>query len=157
MIAVIDNYDSFTYNLVQYLGQLGGEPRVFRNDAITRRRAGARWRRPGSSISPGPETPERGGHLERRHPRASPGKMPILGVCLGHQASAEVFGGEVVRADRSCTARPRPILHDGRGLFAGLSNPFAATRYHSLIVEQGLAARRARDRGRGRRRARSWA
>ena len=134
MIAVIDNYDSFTYNLVQYLGTLGAEIQVFRNDAI-RVEALAATSMDGLVISPGPGEPRDAGITEDAI-RALAGKVPILGVCLGHQAMGEVYGGRVVRAARLMHGKTSPILHRGRGLFAGLDNPFEATRYHSLIVER---------------------
>ncbi len=134
MIAVIDNYDSFTYNLVQYLGQLGGEPRVFRNDAITASELAALGAQ-GLVISPGPRTPNEAG-ISNAAILALTGKLPILGVCLGHQCLAAALGGEVVRAGRIMHGKTSPIIHQGRGLFAGLSNPFLATRYHSLIVRK---------------------
>ena len=135
MIAVIDNYDSFTFNLVQYLGTLGAEPRVWRNDAIS---AEALAAEPldGLVISPGPGEPRDAGVSEAAI-AAVAGRVPVLGVCLGHQALAEVWGGTVVRAQRLMHGKTSPILHRGRGLFAGLDNPFEATRYHSLIVERG--------------------
>jgi anthranilate synthase/aminodeoxychorismate synthase-like glutamine amidotransferase len=134
MILVIDNYDSFTYNLVQYLGTLGAEVEVHRNDAITA--AQITERNPdGLVISPGPGEPKDAGISEDAI-RALAGKLPILGVCLGHQALGEVYGGNVVRAPRLMHGKTSPILHRGRGLFAGLDNPFDATRYHSLIVER---------------------
>ena len=139
MIAVIDNYDSFTYNLVQYLGTLGAEVEVHRNDAVA---VGALAERPldGIVISPGPGEPRDAGISEDAI-RTFAGKLPILGVCLGHQALGEVYGGKVVRAARLMHGKTSPILHKGRGLFAGLDNPFDATRYHSLIVEkEGLPA-----------------
>jgi anthranilate synthase component 2 len=134
VIAVIDNYDSFTYNLVQYLGTLGAEIEVHRNDAIT---AEALAQRPleGLVISPGPGQPRDAGISEAAI-RALAGRVPILGVCLGHQALGEVYGGRVVRAARLMHGKTSPILHHGRGLFAGIDNPFEATRYHSLIVER---------------------
>lgn len=134
MIAVIDNYDSFTYNLVQYLGSLGAEVTVRRNDAITTAELEA-LAPEGLLISPGPGEPRDAGITEDAV-RALAGKLPILGVCLGHQAIGEVFGGRVVRAPRLMHGKTSPILHKGRGLFAGLDNPFEATRYHSLIVEK---------------------
>ncbi|MBI3539964.1 MAG: aminodeoxychorismate/anthranilate synthase component II [Candidatus Eisenbacteria bacterium] len=134
MIAVIDNYDSFTYNLVQYLGTLGAEIEVHRNDAITARDLAARPL-DGLVISPGPGEPKDAGISEDAI-RALSGQVPILGVCLGHQAIGEVYGGRVVRAARLMHGKTSPILHRGRGLFAGLDNPFEATRYHSLIVER---------------------
>ena len=134
MIAVIDNYDSFTYNLVQYLGTLGAELEVYRNDAITPEGLAARGPE-GLVISPGPGEPRRAGISEDAI-RALAGRVPILGVCLGHQALGEVFGGRVVRAARLMHGKTSPILHKGRGIFAGIDNPFEATRYHSLIVER---------------------
>jgi len=134
MIAVIDNYDSFTYNLVQYLGTLGAELEVHRNDAIT---VDALAQRPleGLVISPGPGVPKDAGISEAAIQRLA-GRVPILGVCLGHQGLGEVYGGKVVRAARLMHGKTSPVLHRGRGLFAGLENPFEATRYHSLIVER---------------------
>ena len=134
MIAVIDNYDSFTYNLVQYLGTLGAEVVVHRNDAITVQ-ALAALEPEGLLISPGPGEPKDAGITEDAI-RGLAGKLPILGVCLGHQALGEVYGGRVIRAPRLMHGKTSPILHKGRGLFAGLDNPFEATRYHSLIVER---------------------
>ena len=134
MIAVIDNYDSFTYNLVQYLGTLGAEVHVRRNDAVTVAELQA-LPLTGLLISPGPGEPRDAGVSEDAI-RALAGKVPILGVCLGHQALGEVYGGHVVRAQRLMHDKTSPILHKGRGLFAGLDNPFEATRYHSLIVDR---------------------
>lgn len=134
MIAVIDNYDSFTYNLVQYLGTLGAEVHVRRNDAITVTELLA-LKPDGLLISPGPGEPRDAGVTEDAI-RGLAGKVPILGVCLGHQALGEVYGGKVIRAARLMHGKTSPILHRGRGLFAGLDNPFEATRYHSLIVER---------------------
>jgi anthranilate synthase/aminodeoxychorismate synthase-like glutamine amidotransferase len=134
VIAVIDNYDSFTYNLVQYLGTLGAEVSVHRNDAITVAALEA-LKPQGLLISPGPGEPRDAGISEDAI-RAFAGKVPVLGVCLGHQALGEVYGGRVVRAARLMHGKTSPILHKGRGIFAGLDNPFDATRYHSLIVER---------------------
>jgi len=134
VIGVLDNYDSFTYNLVQYLGSLGATLEVWRNDAIT----AAELERKGLQglvISPGPGVPKDAGITEDAI-RALSGRIPILGVCLGHQAIGEVFGGRVIRAERIMHGKTSPILHKGRGIFAGLDNPFEATRYHSLIVER---------------------
>jgi len=134
MLLVIDNYDSFTYNLVQYLGELGEELKVYRNDQITvpeiEKMHPARI-----LISPGPGTPSEAGISEAIIKHFS-GKIPILGVCLGHQAIGEVFGGKVVRAGRIMHGKTSPIFHDGRTIFKGLPNPFIATRYHSLIVDK---------------------
>ncbi len=135
MIAVIDNYDSFTYNLVQYLGTLGAEVMVRRNDAITVAELESLEHLEGLLISPGPGEPRDAGISEAAL-KALAGKVPVLGVCLGHQALGEVYGGRVVRAPRLMHGKTSPILHKGRGLFAGLDNPFEATRYHSLIVER---------------------
>jgi para-aminobenzoate synthetase component II len=134
MILVIDNYDSFTYNLVQYLGELGAAVEVFRNDAIDV--AAIERRMPeGILISPGPGTPDDAGVTLEVITRLA-GVIPLLGVCLGHQAIGQAFGGSVVRAARLMHGRTSPIEHDGRGVFAGIPSPFRATRYHSLIVEQ---------------------
>jgi anthranilate synthase/aminodeoxychorismate synthase-like glutamine amidotransferase len=139
MILMIDNYDSFTYNLVQYLGELGEELVVKRNDAVTVEQV--RRLRPGSIvISPGPGTPADAG-VSKALIRAFAGKIPILGVCLGHQCIGEVFGGTVARARRPMHGKTSQIHHARRGLFQGLPNPFEATRYHSLIVQrEGLPA-----------------
>ena len=134
MIAVIDNYDSFTYNLVQYLGTLGAEVTVRRNDQVTVKELQA-MELEGLLISPGPGEPRDAGITEDAI-RALSGHVPVLGVCLGHQALGEVYGGKVVRAPRLMHGKTSPILHKGRGLVAGLDNPFEATRYHSLIVER---------------------
>jgi anthranilate synthase component 2 len=136
MIVVIDNYDSFTYNLVQYLGELGAELIVYRNDAITV--AELEQLEPSHIvISPGPGTPEEGG-ISNEVIRLFHRRVPILGVCLGHQCIAYVFGGRVVQAPRLMHGKTSTIYHTGQGLFATLSNPFTATRYHSLIVEEPL-------------------
>ena len=137
MILVIDNYDSFTYNLVQLLGELGTEVRVARNDAMTV--AGAEAIAPRALlISPGPGTPADSG-VSRELIRHFAGKIPVLGVCLGHQCIAEIYGGRVVAAPRLMHGKTSRIYHDGRSLYRGLGNPFEATRYHSLIVaEEGL-------------------
>ncbi len=134
MILVIDNYDSFTYNLVQYLGELGADLRVFRNDKITLDEVAAMA--PDKIVmSPGPCTPNEAGICLDLIRRFS-GKIPLLGVCLGHQAIGQAFGGEVVRAPYLMHGKVSQIHHDGRTLFRGLENPFTATRYHSLIVRR---------------------
>jgi len=139
MLLVIDNYDSFTYNLVQYLGELGAELEVYRNDAITvdeiERLAPA-----GIVVSPGPGTPAEAG-VSMPVIRRCAERIPILGVCLGHQAIGEVFGGVVERGPVPVHGKTALIHHDGRGVFAGLPSPFEATRYHSLVVRRaGLPA-----------------
>ena len=134
MILVLDNYDSFTYNLVQYFGELGAELQIVRNDQI--RIADIERLAPEKLIvSPGPCTPRDAG-ISNDVIRAFAERIPILGVCLGHQCIAEVYGGEVVRADRLMHGKTSPILHKGRGVFKGLPSPFEATRYHSLIVKR---------------------
>ncbi len=131
-VLVIDNYDSFTFNLVQYLGELGAETRVVKNDAIDVAQI-ARDRPDGVLVSPGPCTPNEAGVSLAAVANA---EMPVLGVCLGHQSIGQAFGGKVVRAGRLMHGRTSPIHHDGRGVFAGLPSPFEATRYHSLLVER---------------------
>jgi len=137
-LFMLDNYDSFTYNLVQYLRELGAEVEVARNDAVT----------PGEVmdgdphgvvVSPGPGVPRDAGISRDLIARAS-GAVPVLGVCLGHQALGEVFGARVVRAGRLMHGKTSPVHHDGGALFAGLDNPFEATRYHSLLLEPGSVA-----------------
>jgi anthranilate synthase/aminodeoxychorismate synthase-like glutamine amidotransferase len=132
-LLMIDNYDSFTYNLVQYLGELGAEVHVRRNDAITLDEVAA-LRPDGVVISPGPCTPREAGISVPLIGRFA-GDIPILGVCLGHQAIAAAFGGPIVRARRIMHGKTSPIHHDGRGLFAGVALPFEATRYHSLVID----------------------
>jgi len=134
MLLMIDNYDSFTYNLVQYLGEMGQEIRVFRNDQISIEEIEA-MRPDRIVISPGPCTPKEAGISVDVIKRFS-GKIPILGVCLGHQAIGEAFGGEVVRAGRLMHGKISMIHHDGRTIFRHLLNPFEATRYHSLLVKR---------------------
>ncbi|MBB6733346.1 aminodeoxychorismate/anthranilate synthase component II [Cohnella zeiphila] len=134
MILVIDNYDSFTYNLVQYLGELGQDIQVFRNDEIDL--DGIAERKPDHLlISPGPCTPNEAGVSLGLIERFK-GEIPILGVCLGHQSIGQAFGGDVVRADELMHGKTSDIFHDGKTIFAGLENPFTATRYHSLIVKR---------------------
>jgi anthranilate synthase component 2 len=134
MLLMIDNYDSFTYNLVQYLGELGADVQVYRNDAITLEQIAA-WRPEKIVLSPGPCTPSEAGicvPLIRRFA----GAIPILGVCLGHQAIGQAFGGRIVRARRVMHGKLSRIEHRGAGVFSGLANPLTATRYHSLVIER---------------------
>jgi len=134
MLVMIDNYDSFTYNLVQYLGELGEVIKVYRNDQVTVDEIeGQKPER--IVISPGPCTPNEAG-ISNEVLRRFGGKVPILGVCLGHQCIGHVFGGEVVRAARLMHGKTSMIQHDGKTIFAGLPNPFEATRYHSLIIRR---------------------
>ncbi len=134
MILVIDNYDSFTYNLVQYLGELGAEIEVHRNDQVTLEEI-ERMAPERIVLSPGPKTPNEAGICLDLIKEFS-GRTPILGVCLGHQAIGQAFGGKVVRAPVIMHGKTSLVRHDGKSLFAGLPNPFPATRYHSLIVER---------------------
>ncbi len=135
MVFVLDNYDSFTYNLVQYLGELGAEVVVRRNDEVTPEEVEA-MKPERILLSPGPCTPGEAGILVPliRHMAASPRRTPILGVCLGHQAIGEAFGGQVVRAHKLMHGKTSPVEHDGKGIFFGLPTPLTCTRYHSLIV-----------------------
>ncbi|MFQ5665643.1 MAG: anthranilate synthase component II [Candidatus Binatia bacterium] len=133
MLLMIDNYDSFTYNLVQYLGELGADVRVYRNDAITLDQVAAL--QPAQIVvSPGPRTPAEAGISVALIQRFA-GHVPILGVCLGHQCIGVAFGSRIVRAGRLMHGKTSPIHHDGRTIFAGLPQPFKATRYHSLLIE----------------------
>lgn len=134
MVLVIDNYDSFTYNLVQYLGELGANPKVYRNDEIDVPQI-KRLKPSAVVISPGPCTPRESG-VSNEVIRSFSGKLPILGVCLGHQCIGHVFGGDVVRADRIMHGKTSQIFHNGKTIFQNLPNPFPATRYHSLIVKR---------------------
>lgn len=134
MLLVIDNYDSFTFNLVQYFGQLGVETRVFRNDELTPDEA-VRLNPDRVLISPGPCTPNEAG-VSIDIIKTFSGRKPVLGVCLGHQAMGQYFGGKVIRAGRLMHGKMSPILHQGTGLFQGLPSPFRAARYHSLLVEK---------------------
>ena len=134
MLLVIDNYDSFTYNIVQYFGMLGVEQKVVRNDAITVAEALA-LKPERVVISPGPCTPSEAG-VSLDIIAAFCGKAPLLGVCLGHQSIGQHFGGRVIRASELMHGKTSPVFHDGRDLFEGMPNPFDATRYHSLIVER---------------------
>jgi anthranilate synthase component 2 len=134
MLLMIDNYDSFTYNVVQYLGELGADVKVVRNDEITI--AGIAALEPEHIvISPGPCTPDEAG-ISMAAIEHFAGQIPLLGICLGHQSIGQVFGGKVVRARQVMHGKTSPIYHRGQGVFAGLSNPLEATRYHSLIVER---------------------
>jgi anthranilate synthase/aminodeoxychorismate synthase-like glutamine amidotransferase len=136
MIFVLDNYDSFTYNLVQYLGELGADPRVERNDATTADAVLAAG--PGGIvISPGPGVPERAGISVPLVRAAAQAGVPLLGVCLGHQAIVTAFGGRVTRARRLMHGKTSPVRHNGAGVLAGIPSPFTAMRYHSLLVEPG--------------------
>lgn len=134
MLLMIDNYDSFTYNLVQYLGELGEEIRVYRNDKITL--GEIEDMNPGMIvISPGPCSPNEAG-ISIAVIRHFAGKIPLLGVCLGHQSIGAAFGGEIIRAVRLMHGKTSMIYHDGRTLFSGIPNPFEATRYHSLLIKK---------------------
>ena len=134
-VLVIDNYDSFVYNLVQYLGELGAEPLVHRNDELTVEQC-LDLRPDAVLLSPGPGRPEEAGILcDLIEPMASTG-VPVLGVCLGHQAIGQVFGGDVVRAPELMHGKTSEVTHDGTGVFAGVANPVRVTRYHSLVVER---------------------
>jgi len=134
MLLMIDNYDSFTYNLVQYLRELGEEVIVYRNDKITLDEI-ADLAPKRLVVSPGPCTPNEAGISVDAIKRFS-GKIPILGVCLGHQSIGQAFGGKIVRAERLMHGKTSPVYHDNRDLFAGLPDPFDATRYHSLLIER---------------------
>jgi anthranilate synthase component II len=133
-VLLVDNYDSFTYNLYQYLGELGAEVRVMRNDELSAEAAIA-LSPARIVISPGPGTPDQAGITLDLIRRAA-GRIPVLGVCLGHQALGQAFGGEVRRAPKLMHGKTSQIHHDGRSVFAGLPDPFTATRYHSLVVER---------------------
>jgi anthranilate synthase/aminodeoxychorismate synthase-like glutamine amidotransferase len=137
MLLVLDNYDSFTYNLVQYAGELGAEPVVYRNDALSVE-AALDLRPDAIVVSPGPCTPREAG-ISVPLIRAAAGQVPVLGVCLGHQALGEAFGGRVIRADRLMHGKTTPVAHRGHPLFEGIPAPFEAMRYHSLVVSpEGL-------------------
>jgi len=134
MLLMIDNYDSFTFNLVQYFGELGEDVRVIRNDEMTL--PALRALRPSAIvISPGPGTPDDAGVSLEVLQRLG-GEVPVFGVCLGHQSIGQAFGGKVIRAKQIMHGKTSPIRHEGKGVFAGLPDPFEATRYHSLVVEQ---------------------
>ena len=134
MILVVDNYDSFTYNLVHYLAELGAETHVVRNDDLTVEEAWA-LKPEAVLLSPGPCAPDQSG-ISLPILTTAPDDMPILGVCLGHQAIGQAFGGDVIRAKTLMHGKTSPITHDGRGLFKGLPSPFTATRYHSLAISR---------------------
>ena len=134
MLVMIDNYDSFTYNLVQYLGEMGQDLRVFRNDAVTVDEV-EQMNPDHIVISPGPCTPREAG-ISVELVRRMAGKAPILGVCLGHQSIGYAFGAEIVRADRLMHGKTSEIYHEGEGVFRGLPSPFKATRYHSLVIRR---------------------
>ena len=137
MIVVIDNYDSFTYNLVQFLGELGADIEVYRNDQITL--AELQDRKPDHLVvSPGPGTPQEDSGISNEAIKALGQEIPVLGVCLGNQCIGHIFGGEVKGAPRIMHGKTSLIHHDGKGLFAGIRNPFEATRYHSLIVYEPI-------------------
>ena len=135
MILIIDNYDSFTYNLVQYIGELGADLKVFRNDRIDIEGIEKLSNLEKIVISPGPCSPKEAG-ISNDIIRVFSGKVPILGVCLGHRCIGYVFGGDVVRADRLMHGKTSLIYHDGKTIFEGIENPFEATRYHSLLVQR---------------------
>ena len=134
MLLMIDNYDSFTYNLVQYFGELGADVSVFRNDRVSLRQI-ERLAPRQIVISPGPCAPDQAG-ISLEVIRCFTGKVPILGVCLGHQAIGQAFGGNIVRGKRVMHGKTSLVHHNGRGLFAGLNSPFRSTRYHSLVIEE---------------------
>ena len=134
MLLMIDNYDSFTYNIVQYLGELGAEVEVHRNDAISLQQI--EDLAPSQIvISPGPCTPNEAG-ISMEVIRAFAGRIPLLGICLGHQSIGQVYGGDIVRAGRVMHGKISPIEHSGTGVFTGLNQPFNATRYHSLVIDK---------------------
>ena len=135
MLLVIDNYDSFTYNLVQYLGELGEHVEVRRNDRVTVQEIESGLRPARIVISPGPGTPDTAG-ITLDVIRRFAGRVPLLGVCLGHQAIGQAFGGRVIRAPELMHGKASEVIHDGKTIFAGLTDPFKAGRYHSLIVEE---------------------
>ena len=135
MLLVIDNYDSFTYNLVQYLGELGEQIEVRRNDEVTIDEIESKLKPARILISPGPGTPDDAG-MSMGVIESFAGRIPLLGVCLGHQAIGQVFGARVVRAPQVSHGKSSPVLHDGKTIFAGLDQSFSAGRYHSLIVEE---------------------
>lgn len=134
MLLMIDNYDSFTYNVVQYLGELGADVRVYRNDEITIEEIEA-LNPEQLVVSPGPCTPNEAG-ISVAAIKHFAGKLPILGICLGHQSIGQAFGGDIVRAKQVMHGKLSPVYHEGKGVFAGLNNPVEVTRYHSLVIDQ---------------------
>ncbi len=134
MLLMIDNYDSFTYNIVQYLGELGAQVQVYRNDAITLEQIEA-LQPQHIVISPGPCTPNEAG-ISVPVIKHFAGRIPLLGICLGHQGIGQAFGGDVIRARKVMHGKLSPIHHADKGVFRGLSNPFTATRYHSLVIDR---------------------
>ena len=134
MLLMIDNYDSFTYNVVQYLGELGADVRVYRNDEITIEEIEA-LNPDQLVVSPGPCTPNEAG-ISVAAIKQFAGKLPILGICLGHQSIGQAFGGDIVRAKQVMHGKLSPVYHEGKGVFAGLNNPVEVTRYHSLVIDQ---------------------
>ncbi|WP_221801190.1 anthranilate synthase component II [Oceanobacter mangrovi] len=134
MLVMIDNYDSFTYNVVQYFAELGADVRVFRNDEVTLEQIEA-LQPDHLVISPGPCTPNEAG-ISMEAIRYFAGKLPILGICLGHQSIGQVFGGDIIRAGQVMHGKLSAIHHNDKGVFAGLSNPYQATRYHSLVIDK---------------------
>ena len=134
MLLMIDNYDSFTYNVVQYLAELGADVQVYRNDEITIEEIEA-LKPERLVISPGPCTPNEAG-ISMAAIRHFAGKLPILGICLGHQAIGQVYGGDIIRAGRVMHGKVSPVFHEDTGVFRGLSNPLQATRYHSLVIDK---------------------
>ncbi len=134
MLLMIDNYDSFTYNVVQYLAELGADVQVYRNDEITIEQI-EELNPERLVISPGPCTPNEAG-ISMEAIRHFAGKLPILGICLGHQAIGQVYGGDVIRAGRVMHGKVSPVFHEDTGVFRGLSNPLQATRYHSLVIDK---------------------
>ena len=134
MLVMIDNYDSFTYNVVQYLGELGADVKVFRNDEVTLEEIEA-LNPSHLVISPGPCTPKEAG-ISVQAIKAFAGKLPILGICLGHQSIGYAFGGDIVRAKEVMHGKISPVYHEDKGVFEGLNNPVDVTRYHSLVIDQ---------------------
>ncbi len=134
MLLMIDNYDSFTYNVVQYLGELGADVRVFRNDEISVEDISA-LKPSHLVVSPGPCTPNEAGVSVEAIQRFA-GEIPLLGICLGHQSIAQAFGGKIIRAGQVMHGKTSPVFHNDQGVFKGLDNPFVATRYHSLVIDK---------------------